>query len=175
MFINDTSIKPSIKELESRIRLLTTEMDDSVDEGNLEKRKRILDMLLELEKEKEKLLNENNENKNEQDPNKIETVISLNACSICGKVEFLPYKCSLCGERFCGIHRLPEAHKCSPDYEYINDKEHEKKAKKIERLEIEIIRLTDITLGRDISSLSRKKAYDELIKKSKELNKEKGI
>jgi len=33
-------------------------------------------------------------------------------CSICENDEVLPFKCSYCGEIFCGAHRLPENHKC---------------------------------------------------------------
>jgi hypothetical protein len=39
--------------------------------------------------------------------------IPLNApCKICGKKDTLPYRCSYCGEIFCGDHRLPETHNC---------------------------------------------------------------
>jgi hypothetical protein len=31
---------------------------------------------------------------------------------VCGREEFLPYKCSYCGGTFCTEHRLPENHDC---------------------------------------------------------------
>lgn len=33
-------------------------------------------------------------------------------CLMCGAAETFPYKCSYCGQTFCGNHRLPEKHKC---------------------------------------------------------------
>ncbi|MFW6127808.1 MAG: rhomboid family intramembrane serine protease [Halobacteriota archaeon] len=40
----------------------------------------------------------------------------MNTCDICGKKEFLPYKCSYCGGTFCAAHRLPEMHNCPGDW-----------------------------------------------------------
>ncbi len=40
-------------------------------------------------------------------------------CDVCGKREFLPYKCKYCGGTFCSEHRLPENHNC-PGLEYWN-------------------------------------------------------
>ena len=34
-------------------------------------------------------------------------------CTICGKIELLPFKCSYCGKIYCSAHRLPENHNCS--------------------------------------------------------------
>jgi len=33
-------------------------------------------------------------------------------CEICGKKEYLPFKCKYCGGTFCSEHRLPEKHNC---------------------------------------------------------------
>jgi len=33
-------------------------------------------------------------------------------CDVCGKEEYLPYKCKYCGGTFCVEHRLPEKHNC---------------------------------------------------------------
>jgi len=33
-------------------------------------------------------------------------------CDICGKEEYLPYRCKYCGGVFCYEHRLPENHNC---------------------------------------------------------------
>lgn len=33
-------------------------------------------------------------------------------CDVCGKEEYLPYKCKYCGGTFCAEHRLPENHNC---------------------------------------------------------------
>jgi membrane associated rhomboid family serine protease len=33
-------------------------------------------------------------------------------CDICGKEEYLPFKCKYCGGTFCAEHRLPEKHNC---------------------------------------------------------------
>ncbi len=33
-------------------------------------------------------------------------------CDVCGKEEYLPYKCKYCGGTFCAEHRLPEKHNC---------------------------------------------------------------
>ncbi|RLI75320.1 rhomboid family intramembrane serine protease [Archaeoglobales archaeon] len=33
-------------------------------------------------------------------------------CDICGKKEYLPFKCKYCGGTFCIEHRLPEKHNC---------------------------------------------------------------
>jgi len=38
-------------------------------------------------------------------------------CDICGKEEFLPYRCSYCGGTFCSDHRLPEKHQCEGIYD----------------------------------------------------------
>ncbi len=33
-------------------------------------------------------------------------------CDVCGKEEYLPYRCKYCGGTFCAEHRLPEKHNC---------------------------------------------------------------
>ncbi len=33
-------------------------------------------------------------------------------CDVCGKEEYLPYRCKYCGGTFCAEHRLPENHNC---------------------------------------------------------------
>lgn len=33
-------------------------------------------------------------------------------CNFCSESVAMPYKCSLCYSKFCGKHRLPEAHEC---------------------------------------------------------------
>lgn len=33
-------------------------------------------------------------------------------CEVCGKKEYLPFKCKYCGGTFCSEHRLPEKHNC---------------------------------------------------------------
>ena len=33
-------------------------------------------------------------------------------CVICSKSLTMPYNCSLCHQRFCSTHRLPENHRC---------------------------------------------------------------
>ncbi len=38
-------------------------------------------------------------------------------CDVCGREEFLPYKCSYCGGTFCSDHRLPEKHECEGLYD----------------------------------------------------------
>jgi len=38
-------------------------------------------------------------------------------CDVCGKEEFLPYKCTYCGGTFCSEHRLPEKHQCEGLYD----------------------------------------------------------
>jgi len=38
-------------------------------------------------------------------------------CDICGKEEFLPYKCRYCNGTFCSDHRLPEKHDCEGLYD----------------------------------------------------------
>ncbi|EME27335.1 AN1-type zinc finger protein 1 [Galdieria sulphuraria] len=37
-------------------------------------------------------------------------------CSLkgCNQLDFLPYVCEVCGQTFCGEHRLPETHDCKP-------------------------------------------------------------
>ncbi len=34
-------------------------------------------------------------------------------CWICGREEYIPFKCRFCGKLFCSAHRLPEQHACS--------------------------------------------------------------
>ncbi|TGC07482.1 rhomboid family intramembrane serine protease [Methanolobus halotolerans] len=34
-------------------------------------------------------------------------------CWICGREEYIPFKCRFCGKVFCSIHRLPEQHACA--------------------------------------------------------------
>lgn len=44
-------------------------------------------------------------------------------CDVCGREEYLPYKCKYCGGTFCAEHRLPEKHNCPgirKDDEYWN-------------------------------------------------------
>lgn len=38
--------------------------------------------------------------------------MSLRQCEVCGRTEFLPFKCNYCGKSFCSEHHLPEAHGC---------------------------------------------------------------
>ncbi|MDW7732610.1 MAG: rhomboid family intramembrane serine protease [Methanolobus sp.] len=33
-------------------------------------------------------------------------------CWICGREEYIPFKCRFCGKVFCSTHRLPEQHAC---------------------------------------------------------------
>ncbi|MFO7967989.1 MAG: rhomboid family intramembrane serine protease [Archaeoglobaceae archaeon] len=40
----------------------------------------------------------------------------MNTCDICGKEEFLPYRCSYCGGTYCATHRLPETHYCTGEW-----------------------------------------------------------
>ena len=42
-----------------------------------------------------------------------EVLMNHSQCEICGKEVVLPFKCSYCGDYFCGEHRLPERHNCA--------------------------------------------------------------
>jgi len=36
----------------------------------------------------------------------------MSKCVVCGKEEYLMYRCNYCGQQFCSEHRLPETHRC---------------------------------------------------------------
>lgn len=55
-------------------------------------------------------------------------------CEICGKSDYLPFKCRYCGRYFCIEHRLPENHNCSPALEISEKEDKLKKSPKSERL-----------------------------------------
>nr|GFA33158.1 putative zinc finger A20 and AN1 domain-containing stress-associated protein 8 [Tanacetum cinerariifolium] len=45
-----------------------------------------------------------------------EVVKKKNRCHVCNKhVGLVPFSCR-CGERFCGLHRMPEKHECKFDF-----------------------------------------------------------
>jgi Zn-dependent protease len=46
--------------------------------------------------------------KNQKVPDKVK-------CQQCGVETYMPFKCTYCGQYFCGEHRLPESHDC-PEY-----------------------------------------------------------
>ena len=39
-------------------------------------------------------------------------------CDVCGKDEYMPFRCKYCGGYFCSEHRLPEMHDCPGTYNY---------------------------------------------------------
>ncbi|MCP4763525.1 MAG: rhomboid family intramembrane serine protease, partial [archaeon] len=42
---------------------------------------------------------------------------NITKCQICeGSLPTLPCKCSFCGGKFCGHHRIPENHYCPGKY-----------------------------------------------------------
>lgn len=41
-------------------------------------------------------------------------------CWICGREEYIPFKCRFCGKVFCSTHRLPEQHACE-GLEYVRE------------------------------------------------------
>ncbi len=56
-------------------------------------------------------------------------------CDVCGKEEYLPYRCKYCGGTFCAEHRLPEKHNCPGirrDEEYWNVPVKVKRSKPVE-------------------------------------------
>jgi Zn-dependent protease len=39
------------------------------------------------------------------------------SCDLCGKEEYMPFRCRYCGGYFCAEHRLPEMHDCTGSYQ----------------------------------------------------------
>ncbi|MBT7187582.1 hypothetical protein HN807_03170 [Candidatus Bathyarchaeota archaeon] len=39
------------------------------------------------------------------------------SCDLCGKEEYMPFRCRYCGSYFCSEHRMPEMHDCTGSYQ----------------------------------------------------------
>lgn len=80
----------------------------------------------------------------------------MNTCNVCGKEEFLPYKCSYCGGTFCAAHRLPETHNCTGDWNVpVNVKKREDREKKAKKS-----KMPKIPFPSSSSSRSKQRDFD---------------
>ncbi len=82
----------------------------------------------------------------------------MNTCDICGKKEFLPYKCSYCGGTYCAAHRLPETHYCTGEWNVpVSVKKREESREKDKKFKSKI---PNIPFPSSSSSFSRSRQGD---------------
>eukprot|EP00792_Barthelona_sp_PAP020_P007674 TRINITY_DN3158_c0_g7_i1.p1 TRINITY_DN3158_c0_g7~~TRINITY_DN3158_c0_g7_i1.p1 ORF type:complete len:133 (+),score=38.69 TRINITY_DN3158_c0_g7_i1:51-449(+) len=64
-------------------------------------------------------IKENNEVENKKI---VDNPIDLSHCAVCGKkVGYFGFKCH-CGRAFCSVHRYPDEHSCTYDFQADNEK-----------------------------------------------------